>query len=1774
MQSADGYERIGPRSLYTRPLLHMPGAEVVRNLLHRGDLPPDGSDRSNFELLWQAATQNRKAEGLIDAHIALWVHDGCGEVVCAAIISRIQCASLLHWVYTVEDQRERGHCTEIIRHLREIGEVAIETSPSKANFWLTKGMKHRLDPKKCIAPFFQNTCLISTHEQSVLHRRTNPTKASAAAAAAAVKVGNLRASVLSSERVTSRLPGKKRPVSQPEDACRVDIACFGESFQINRLGTQTVAWQDQYLSETDEHRRVEKEAEDLLRQFAAASNNSGLVSFRGLQLPVIVAAATAATNQNVVAHMPTGSGKTLIYQILGELTGGGQITLVFEPLKALKREQYERAVSFGIDCMELNGLDKRATARQVDELQQGNRPALLFLTPEMAAQNLDVKRCLTALAKSRGLARAVIDEAHYVAACDDNFRPFYRELGAILKQLDVPLLMLTATMTPHILSILWQEFSLSRTDLFFRGAVDESLGCHAISVHSKRFGGDFVGIIQTVKRDLATAEGVGIVFCLRKDDTEKLAAALQAKHIQADYFHSTRSAGDKERIMRQWHSGRLRVVVATEAFGLGIDHRGDVLFVHHLQPPINMACLQQHLGRARNRSGQCHVSCGIWWHQQDYEAARRVLGYQRLPVVPATDEEMRRAADLGEVYQFLFDVRSCRRRTVVRGSCPGNPEIPSCGTCDTCGDEMRFTESVDASTDLREAINIVFRDCSEGLAEPNLRKELRRAAKLSEEVASKLIFAALRLKILREEKFPGSVRSKKIVKGPEFHRLGQVGGIRIHYKMDAPSTLSETQPESSDEEDETCDETLDETCELQTDNSEGEEDQDQATCIRAVWAPPRLIRHFVDDWQQLPRWLIECLLSAGRATWQDVDPQLAEDQMRSGSDVSPLQRRFGKTAWQHLPPSSPRYRWTFAASVKLDESELPKFTLDWPRFVNRFGSAAGRTKRIYEYYGASNVLIVTCEQGGQKGAYLYRQLRSANSLIAAGRAWHKPKARPDKNGHQLIFFAVRAEGDSPRQRAMYQRRLIQLNDGPIDHWHFHPSVNGTKTLVKALARVSLMMSDVVPTVTLRQDQIVRVPPDDLETRTDGACDIAPDLISEVWIAFCQRTCRRSDGVTPSTFQGRLMGMKGTWSVNHALKGIICYRDHQQKFKVVGPTPEQLTIEVCEWAEDSGPARINQQNIRQMEARVPAGCLAELLTELLQQELARESCALTELASAEELCVSSGADGKAILDMLDSGMHLDSERVQSALKRLLKSSAHQAFSSGKLPQSFRLEASRHMMIIPDKFQLLAEDEILLKVPRMERFTDVAVLARNPGYLPEELLKVRGVDPFTLSSRASTPEIRAEALTWYCALQCVCVLSVKGPNEKGVADKMQGGDYDGDKVIVIWDKRVTDEFQDVQAYRYSDGLSDALLTGKLEDCGPGELDDKLWAAMEHLVELQGGEPKIALLSRLHQSWADRAADDWSGLAGANARRCGDLAHKAVDMSTSGYVVEVPDDLQDVQPPRYCFTEDKLQPTVFVGGLPSSTTDAVLRSAFERQYPSTRTAYVVKNRGGATLWGFVSFNAEADMHRALNKGSIAVLGATATINDDTRVTTQLKQAEAARPPSHSAVGRLWEVIQGWLDSPALAGVDAPLKVARDEELEAQWLCDNHQINATAMEDYTRAKILMMECQNQGQDGYAEVIAQLRSERDSRTGLERDQYAAKMWSIVRQDLKERLASWEVARRDSSQVVQRPELRWWMEEVFGPEWNRIKKMTMPSTRASARPVYPTTKRGSKRRHG
>lgn len=215
------------------------------------------------------------------------------------------------------------------------------------------------------------------------------------------------------------------------------------------------------------------------------------------------------------------------------------------------------------------------------------------------------------------------------------------------------------------------------------------------------------------------------------------------------------------------------------------------------------------------------------------------------------------------------------------------------------------------------------------------------------------------------------------------------------------------------------------------------------------------------------------------------------------------------------------------------------------------------------------------------------------------------------------------------------------------------------------------------------------------------------------------------------------------------------------------------------------------------------------------------------------------------------------------------------------------------------------------------------------------------------------------------------------------------------------------------------------------------------MEHLVREQGGEPMIALISRLHSAHADQAASKWSGEAKAKLLRLADLAHKAIDMDTAGYIMARDDPVfADVPAPRYCFHSSAATPSVFVGHLPSGLDDEGLRRAFAGRYDTTKMAHVIDPRDGG--YGFVYFGSESDMKDALKLGEITVRGQVCIINLDDSKNRKREAKDVARPPSESVVGKLWEVIQKWRDTD-LAGLDAPTTMEEDIDLEAEWLTDS---------------------------------------------------------------------------------------------------------------------------------
>ena len=244
--------------------------------------------------------------------------------------------------------------------------------------------------------------------------------------------------------------------------------CLPESFRVNMSEDgaarrqSKVDWLTSYSDPPqgrEEASRLRAEAQELLEQF-------GHRSFQPLQLDVIVAAAQLGSRKSIVAHVATGGGKTLIYSIVARMQYPC-ITLVFEPLSVLAGEQHERAIGLGMKSIRLKSGDD---IEQVMDaiIHRRQECELLFLTPEMCDQNKYVRPALGILCRANRL-RVTIDEAHYVAQCEVDsesarlkpFRPSYRALGQMLRELDLRVLFLTASMSAVSTDLITANISMT-----------------------------------------------------------------------------------------------------------------------------------------------------------------------------------------------------------------------------------------------------------------------------------------------------------------------------------------------------------------------------------------------------------------------------------------------------------------------------------------------------------------------------------------------------------------------------------------------------------------------------------------------------------------------------------------------------------------------------------------------------------------------------------------------------------------------------------------------------------------------------------------------------------------------------------------------------------------------------------------------------------------------------------------------------------------------------------------------------------------------------------------------------------------------------------------------------------------------------------------------------------------------------------------------------------------------------------------------------------------
>lgn len=305
----------------------------------------------------------------------------------------------------------------------------------------------------------------------------------------------------------------------------------------------------------------------------------GFPAFRANQEAVCRA---ATDGQDVLLVMPTGAGKSLCYQLPAIARGG--TALVISPLIALMDDQAAKLTAAGLRVARIHsGLDREQSRQACREYLDGSLQ-FLFIAPE----RMRVPGFPEMLAK-RKPALIAIDEAHCISAWGHDFRPDYRTLGDYLSSLrPSPIIALTATATPAVQKDIVAQLQLKQPELFIHGFRRDNLHIEVVEMSKPRRN-------EFAAKLLAKTENrPAIVYAPSRKSAEELAGMLGGK---AAAYHAGLEASVRERVQRHFQSGKLEVVVATIAFGMGID-KADVRTVVHIALPASVEAFYQEIGRA------------------------------------------------------------------------------------------------------------------------------------------------------------------------------------------------------------------------------------------------------------------------------------------------------------------------------------------------------------------------------------------------------------------------------------------------------------------------------------------------------------------------------------------------------------------------------------------------------------------------------------------------------------------------------------------------------------------------------------------------------------------------------------------------------------------------------------------------------------------------------------------------------------------------------------------------------------------------------------------------------------------------------------------------------------------------------------------------------------------------------------------------------------------------------------------------------------------------
>jgi ATP-dependent DNA helicase RecQ len=411
---------------------------------------------------------------------------------------------------------------------------------------------------------------------------------------------------------------------------------------------------------------------------ALLSSVFGFDGFRPGQAEVVGA---VAAGRNVLAIMPTGGGKSLCFQLPALLRDG--VTVVISPLIALMRDQVRGLTEAGVTAGALTSGNTQEETDAVWAALEEGRLKLLYIAPERLASS-GTERML----RRAGVSLIAVDEAHCVSQWGHDFRPDYLRIGALRKALNVPLAAFTATADPETQEeIVARLFDGEAPEIFLRGFDRPNLSL-AFEVKNQPRS-------QILSYAAARRGQSGIVYCGTRAKTETLAQALRDEGHNACAYHGGMEADDRRQVEHRFATEDGLIVVATVAFGMGVD-KPDIRWVAQADLPKSIEAYYQEIGRA-GRDGAPADTLTLFGPDD--------IRFRRSQIDEGLAPPERKAADHARLNALLglAEAVSCRRQKLLGYF--GETSEP-CGNCDLCASPPAV---FDATTAVQKALSAILR---------------------------------------------------------------------------------------------------------------------------------------------------------------------------------------------------------------------------------------------------------------------------------------------------------------------------------------------------------------------------------------------------------------------------------------------------------------------------------------------------------------------------------------------------------------------------------------------------------------------------------------------------------------------------------------------------------------------------------------------------------------------------------------------------------------------------------------------------------------------------------------------------------------------------------------------------------------------------------------------------------------------------------------------------------------------------------------------------------